>query len=132
MEHKLANPLSSPWLKKYKYPKIQDRQLWYRWVAIEKHLTSTPTIQEQQGILKINNNIYIAKNSPKMRLKSHLDWVWYTPKTLAQAIDNNIVNEYYEIMLKDLRSDPNLWKDIDLELELKSYYAARVGRASLI
>jgi hypothetical protein len=128
----MANPTTSPWLKRYKYPKINDLDLYFRWAAIEKHLTTVPTIQEHLGILKVNDNIYICKNKAKMRLRSHLDWVYYTPKTLAQAIDNDTVEEYYEIMLKDVRSDPNLWKDTDFELELKSYYAVRVGRASLI
>jgi hypothetical protein len=127
----LVNPLTSPWFR-VKKPFIQDRQLWYRWQAIERHLVSIPTVIEGYGMLDINNHYYIVKNSSKMRLKSHLDWVWYTPKTLADAIDNNTVEAYYEIMLEDVRSDPNVWKDRNFELEMKSYYAARMGRASLI
>jgi len=92
-------------------------------------------VTEYNGTLTIgvgNVTFYIAKNSSKMRLRSHLDWCWYTPKTLAQAIDSNTVESYYEIMLNDIRSDPNEWKDRDIEMELKTFYAERVGRASLI
>jgi len=125
------NPHNSPW-NKPSFVYINDQSLRWRWLAIKKHLTSNPSIIEHNGILTINGEFYIAKNSPKMRLKSHLDWCWYTPKTLATAIDTNTVDSYYEIMLSDVRSDPNLWKDKDIEMELKTYYAERNGRASLI
>lgn len=130
----MVNPHTSPW-NKPSYQKIDDRQLFYRWMAIKKHLTTNPSFTEHRGILTIilpNTDLYIAKKSCKMRLKSHLDWSWYTPKTLAQAIDANTVESYYEIMLTDVRSDPNLWKDRDIEMDLKSFYAARAHRASLI
>jgi len=125
------NPLNSPW-NKPKFQIINDKQLYFRWAAIKKYLTTQPTYGEYNGVLGVNGIFYIAKNSPKMRLKSHLDWVWYTPKTLAHAIDSNCVESYYEIMMNDIRSDPNQWKDQDFEMQLKSFYAARVGRASLI
>jgi hypothetical protein len=125
------NPHLSPWNKPQ--PQIvQDKKLYWRWAPIKRHLARPVGISEYQGILTIGKDIYIAKNSSKFRIRSHLDWAWYTPKTLAQAIDNNTVDQYYEIMLTDVRSDPNVWKDSDFELELKSFYAARVGRASLI
>lgn len=125
------NPLNSPWNKPKKVF-INDQKLYWHWLAISKHLTTQPNVIERNHYLQINDNIYIAKNSSKMRLKSHLDWCWYTAKTLAQAIDTNTVEEYYEVMLEDCRSDPNLWRDKDVELELKSFYAARANRASLI
>ena len=125
------NPLNSIWNKPAQ-TKIQDKALYFRWAAIKRHLSTTVDINEYNGILRIADCCYIAKSTAKMRLKSHLDWCWYTPKTLAQAIDSNTIEVYYEIMLKDVRSDPNVWKDSDFELELKSFYAARVGRASLI
>ena len=130
----MANPYNSPW-NKPRYQFINDIILYSKWKAIRSHLTSNPNISEFRGVLDIsfgNQTIYIAKNSQKMRLKSHLDWAYYTPSTLAQAIDNNSVESYYEIMLNDIRSDPNQWKDTDFEMELKSFYAARVKRASLI
>lgn len=131
------NPLNSPWYKPPKAKKtfISDTSLYFRWKPIAKHLTSNPEVNDYNGILSIQTpttHFYIAKNSSKMRLRSHLDWCWYTPKTLAQAIDNDTVESYYEIMLNDMRSDPNEWKDTDLELQLKSFYAARIGRASLL
>lgn len=125
------NPLTSPWNKPKKIF-INDQKLYWRWTAIQRHLTHQPQVSEYRGMLDIDRKFYLAKNSPKMRLLSHLDWCWYTPKTLAQAMNNNTVEQYYELMLCDVRSDPNEWKDQDFEQELKSFYAARAGRASLI
>jgi hypothetical protein len=128
------NPLNSPW-NKPKFQTINDKLLYFRWSAIKKHLQKHHTVTEYQGVLAVTVDLvdfYIAKNSPKMRLKSHLDWSWYTPKTLAQAMDTGTVDVYYEYMLKDCRSDPNLWRDHDEEMILKSYYAAREGRATEI
>jgi hypothetical protein len=125
------NPHNSPW-NKPKTPIIYDQLLRHKWAAIKKYIKTTPTICEIHGLLKINDICYIAKNSNKMRLYSHMDWCYYTPKTLADAINNNRIESYYEIMLNDIRSDPNVWKDHNFEMELKSFYAARAGRASLI
>ena len=125
------NPKNSPWYKPAQ-TRIQDKVLYFRWAAIKQHLATNPNIREYNGILKINDICYISKNTSKMRLHSHLDWCWYTPKTLAQAIDSNSIETYYEIMLNDVRSDPNVWKDHDFELDLKSFYATRAGRASSI
>jgi hypothetical protein len=128
------NPLNSPW-NKPKFQTIDDKQLYFRWTAIKKHLQNAYTFSEHRGILSITVGeveFYIAKHKPKMRLKSHLDWSWYTPKTLAQAMDSASVEEYYEHMLLDCRSDPNQWKDLDLEMSMKTYYAARASRASIL
>jgi hypothetical protein len=127
----LANPYNSPFLKKYN-PRIIDTVLFRKWSAIEPHLTKTVNVNERSGYLEFEDGIYVAKNSNKMRLRSYLDWVYYTPKTLAQALNADTVEVYYEIMLRDVRSDPNVWKDTDLEQELKAFYAARSQRASLI
>jgi hypothetical protein len=127
----MINPVNSPW-NKSKSLYIRDQKLWARWSAIKKHLTTTPNVVERNGYLEINSLFYIAKNSSKMRLISNLDWSHYTSKTLAQAIDTNTVESYYETMLKDSRSDPNVWKDTDKEMELKTYYAFKKGRAKLI
>lgn len=112
---------------------IYDTLLQQRWLRIRRLLINPATAFEgNQGILTINGDIYVAKKTVKFRLKSHLDWAYYTPRTLAQAIDSDTVESYYEIMLKDIRSDPNEWKDLDFELELKTRYAERVGRANFI
>lgn len=121
------NPHTSPWYRKPRIT-ITDQQLRWRWQSIQPHLVTTPNVVEYNGILAINKNFYIAKHSAKMRLRSQLDWVYYTPRTLAQAIDNNTVDQYYEFMMQDSRSDPNLWNDRDFEMQLKTFYAARAGR----
>lgn len=127
----MANPYNSPWLKP-KFVKINDDKFRWRFMAIKNHIATTLTVAEYHSTLVLNKNIYLAKNSMKFRLKSHLDWAWYTPKTLAQAIDTDTIDSYYEIMLNHVNSDPNIWKDSDFEMKLKTYYAARIGRASII
>lgn len=126
------NPYNSPWLKKPKKPTVKDIILRHKFAKIYQHIQTDITAVDYNGILAINKNIYIAKNSTKFRIKSHLDWAYYTPKTLANAIDNDCVDRYYEIMLHDIHSDPNVWQDHDFEMTLKSYYAARAFRANLI
>jgi len=125
------NPHNSPWLKPT-FIKFTDEKYRWRYLAIKKHITGNLSATEYHSALVLNKDIYIAKNSMKFRLKSHLDWAYYTPKTLADAINNNTVESYYEIMLNDVNSDPNVWKDSDFELTLKSFYASRAGRASLL
>ena len=127
----MANPYNSPWLKPIRIY-IKDFKLRAKYDAIKKHATSTINVVEHYGILTLNKDIYLAKNSTKFRLRSHLDWAWYTPQTLAQAIDFGTVDQYYEIMLNHVNSDPNVWKNTDFEMELKTYYAARIGRANLL
>lgn len=114
---------------------INDKALWMRWAAIRKYMTQTQglALADNRGVLcVVKHQCYIAKNSTKMRLKSHIDWCHYTPKGLAQAIDADQVAQYYEQMLCDPRSDPNQWRHRDEEQDIKAFYAARAGRASLI
>lgn len=129
----MVNPHTSPWNVKNKIPNlIIDSKFKNKVDNIKFHLTTPATFAEYHSMVAINQTIYIAKHKTKFRLKSHLDWAWYTPKTLAHAIDTNTVDAYYEVMLKDIHSDPNDWKDSDFEMKLKGFYAARAGRASLI
>ena len=127
----MANPYTSPWLKPIRIY-IKDHKYRAIYNAIKFHATTKFSVVEFHSVLTINKHIYLAKNSNKFRLRSHLDWAWYTPKTLAYAIDTDTVESYYEVMLTHCNSDPNIWKDTDFEMELKSFYAARVGRASLL
>jgi len=114
---------------------IDDPKLYFRWQAIKKYMKQSKgyTLHDQMGQLLIRDcKCYIAKHSTKMRLYSHIDWCHYTPKGLAQAIESDSVDQYYEQMLKDHRSDPNVWQRPDEEHEMKTYYAARAGRASIL
>lgn len=114
-----------------------------QWIKIRKHLTQTNRfgnpevtfVPAQRGLdrlLKTNTTVYISKTAPKFRLKSYLDWAYYTPAGLAHAFDTDSLEVYHQQQLSDPNSDPNVWKRYDEEQELKSYYAARAGRASLI
>jgi hypothetical protein len=106
-----------------------------KWHRIRKHLTTTHTRFYDQSLTTLvtpNSKIYISKTSDKFRLKSYLDWAYYTPKTLAAALDNDDLELYYQVQLGHKKSDPNIWKRWNEEQDLKSYYAARAGRASLI
>lgn len=128
------NPYASPW-NKPRTQYINDPHLYTTWAAIQKHLTTTVNVIEQNNMLAVNvgkQRIYLAKRSTKFRLRSHLDWAWYTPKTIAQAINDATIEQYYEFMLCDRRSDPNVWKDQDIEMLFKAFYAARAGRCSEI
>ena len=117
-----------------KLPYINDIKLYYKWIAISKKLT-TPIYDVRvtnQNMLLINNQVLIAKSKPKMRLISQLDWVAYDVDDLAQALDAGQADVYYEQQMQDIRSDPNVWKRHDEEMDLKTYYATRAGRASNI
>ena len=107
----------------------------YKWYAIRKHLTSNHSVFRDYTLATIitpNSTIYISKSNDKFRLKSYLDWAWYSPQTIAKAIDNDDLEVYYQVQLFNQNSDPNIWKRWNEEQDLKSYYAARANRASLI
>lgn len=106
-----------------------------KWLRIRRHLTTNQVKFYDQSLTTLvtpTNKIYISKTSDKFRLKSYLDWAYYTPKTLAAALDADDLDLYYTIQLRNVASDPNIWKRWDEEQDLKFYYAARAGRASLI
>jgi len=113
---------------------IPDVALYKKWQAISKYLTKTGhTLKvSSQSMLIVNKQFLLAKSKPKMRLVSQLDWVHYTDNELAQAINTNTVESYYEQQLKSANSDPNIWKRHSEEMDLKSYYAVRSGRADAI
>jgi hypothetical protein len=125
------NPHNSPW-NKPKFQMIEDFKLYSRWKPIAKHLTKPVRYSEGRGFLEVNGVFYIAKNSVKMRLVSHLDWCHYDAQDLANAIDSDTVEQYYEQQLNDPNSDPNQWRDKDKEMLLKTHYAAKRARASKI
>jgi hypothetical protein len=109
----------------------------HKWIKIRRHLTTNHAkfYDLPRGLATIDTSktrFYISKTDDKFRLRSHLDWAWYSPKTLAAAIDGDDLDLYYETQLHHQNSDPNIWKRYDEEQDLKSYYAARAGRASLI
>jgi len=111
---------------------ISNYKFYFRWATIKKFLTTEHTYKERHSGLIIDELFVIAANKPKMRPLGQIDWAWYTPKTLAKAMDDGTVLQYYEMMLKDKRSDPNRWKSRAEEMEKKALYAARAGIAELI
>lgn len=113
-------------------PYITNYKLYGRWKAIEKFLTNYHTYKETRGGLIINEQFIIAVNTSKMRPVGQLDWSWYTPKTLAEAMDCGEVYVYYEQMLLDPRSDKNKWKRPEEEMEKKTLYAVRSGMAEFL
>mgnify|MGYP003975873637 FL=1 len=123
----LANAKAKAQLKD---PYIKDVALYYKWTAIRQHLPNP--IHDiritQQKLLIVNKQFLLAGKKQKMRLVSYLDWVHYTPKTLAFAIETNQVEDYYWYQMGDPKSDPNIWKDINEEYQLKKFYALRAGR----
>jgi len=109
---------------------IPNIKLYYKWLPIQKHL-NVDTHQldiSRQNMLIVNKQFLLAANKSKMRLCSYLDWVHYTPKKLATAINTNQVEDYYWNQMGDVKSDPNVWKRSVEETTLKTYYANRAGR----
>lgn len=127
----MANPYTSPY---HTTPTrmISDPLLRRRWQLIKQHLTRPVQIQQQKKLLLINGLYYIATNRSIMRIKSHLDWVVYTPQDLAQALDTGTVDAYYEQQMANPLSPGDDWRDKQKEMDLKTYYAQRVGRADFI
>lgn len=114
---------------------IIDPVLAQQWLRISRRLTVTVTAEQYSGQIRITDHglvFYLAKHKDLFRLKSHLDWVSYTAKDLAQAINTKTVDQYYEHQHQSPLSPNNQWQDVVKELSLKSLYAHRVGRASLI
>tara|TARA_R110002050_G_scaffold137518_2_gene261124 strand:- start:274 stop:657 length:384 start_codon:yes stop_codon:yes gene_type:complete len=127
----MINPYNSPHYKpRTKF--IQDKPLYFRWADINKYLppnTYVPLV-EQHGMLKIilEDGFLIAKKSPKFRPIGIIDWAHYTPKNLAFAILTGNLQSYYNFMLSDSRSDPNIWRDAIEEYTLKTFYKQRAGK----
>lgn len=103
----------------------------YVLLNICKHFTQWydfKDLSDRYSMIRVNESFFISNKKPKMRMISRLDWVYYTPKDLARAIETDTVEQYYAQQLNDPNSDPNIWKDAIKEFELKTYYANRVGR----
>lgn len=131
----VINPYASPQYGVPSYTKKQEIfqtvRSHYVLLNIVKHLKSYQfkDIQTRHGSpICINNEFFIARKKTKFRMISRLDWVHYTPKELAHAIQTNTVEAYYVQQLLSPKSDPNDWKDPIEEFDLKTYYAERVGR----
>ena len=125
----MIDPHNSPWRRP---PRIHDLFLYHRWRPIQKYLRGPHHYRESNGLLLIDDVFFIAKNSSRMRLKSHIDWVHYTAKTLAEAMNQDRVPEYYESQMRDPRSPANQWARSHQEQELKTRSAHRAGRANWI
>ena len=104
------------------------------WGHITPHL-SVPTLSgESNGFIRIQRDdrqspaIYISKKKPIFKILSRLDWVHYDPIELANAINNDTIEDYYSQQLSDPCSYPNDWKRPVEEIVLKTHYANRVGR----
>jgi len=122
-----ARLLAQPAKDKY----IDNRYLWSKWKQIRKHLSTATHVEyriTQQHVLLVNQQFLLAQKKSKMRLASYLDWVAYTPRHLAFAIETGQVEDYYWYQMSDPRSDPNIWKRQLEEKALKTYYAQRAGR----
>ena len=111
---------------------IKNKNFWRKWSVIEPYLTGEHSLKEKQYGLIIDDLFIIIGTKTKMRPVGQLDWAWYTPKTLAIAMNEGTVLQYYEKMLKDNRSDHNIWKRPEEEMEKKTYYASRGGKVDFI
>ena len=105
---------------------IDDIRLYSRWKAIKKHMVLQTgwRLTVWRGMLKVEDQLLIAKKSQKFKPLSRLDWANYKPKDLANAIETDTVLAYYDSVL-DYNHD---WRDTGKEKVLKTHYANRSGR----
>tara|TARA_R110000764_G_C10993070_1_gene381415 strand:+ start:1069 stop:1476 length:408 start_codon:yes stop_codon:yes gene_type:complete len=105
---------------------IDDIRLYSRWKAIKKHMVLQTgwRLTVWRGMLKVEDQMLIAKKSQKFKPLSRLDWANYKPKGLANAIETDTVLAYYDSVL-DYNHD---WRDTGKEKVLKTHYANRSGR----
>ena len=109
-----------------------EKKAWQKFYGISRYIGRyVKTYMHNQG-LAIEDQIMIAKNKYLFRTLAKIDWAWYTPKGLGEAIKEGTVLAYYEKMLKDERSPPNVWKRREEEMEKKTKYAERAGVAEWI
>lgn len=108
--------------------RTMSKDLYERKISSLSRYTSLarPYGKSQHGSL-VNKEVLIAKNSNLFRRVGLLDWAWYTPKGLGDALNEGTVADYYTTMLRDERSPPNKWRDKYKETDLKSSYSARSG-----
>jgi len=85
-----------------------------------------PYRSNQQGMI-INEQILVAKKKTLFKQLGMIDWAWYTPKGLGDALNRGEVLEYYTTMLSDSRSPSNKWRNKFKETDLKSSYSSRSG-----
>lgn len=131
-----VNPYASPYYGvptyKQKQHNVQMVKKYYVLLDIVKHFTKWydfKDLDNTHGYIRVNNEFFItSKKKTKFRMISRLDWVYYTPKDLARAIETNTVEQYYSQQLADPNSDPNVWRNAVEEYILKDYYAQRVNR----
>ena len=109
-----------------------DNWMWSKLSSIQKYCTKRIDTETYQQGLVIEGRYLIAKKKTMFRPLGQLDWAWYTAKGLGTAIENDTLDHYYEAMLKDDRSPPNVWKRRHEEMEKKTYYAVRSGLAEFI
>jgi len=103
--------------------------------AMAKWNTDIKWSEENLGrarLVLLNNSVYVSSKKTMFRPKGQIDWAYYTPKGLATALAEGNELAYYEYMLKDERSPPNIWKRRDEEMEKKTLYAVRSGLAEFI
>tara|TARA_R110000803_G_scaffold1228_7_gene4035 strand:- start:1345 stop:1749 length:405 start_codon:yes stop_codon:yes gene_type:complete len=106
---------------------IESEQLYWAITKLTDYLKEPIQVKEhhQGGVLESDIPFMIAKNRPLLRPLGILDWAYYTPKKLAEAVDLGLVEEYYYEMLDDPRSPDNIWKDKEKEKRMKEEYANR-------
>jgi len=112
---------------------INNFKFFIAWKKIEKYLDNKDRkLKEFHSGLIIDDKFIIAGNRTLLRPVGILDWSWYTPKTLGIAMNEDRVERYYEDMLKDPRSPSNKWKNRKQEMEKKTFYAVRAGKAEYV
>ena len=122
----MINPKNSPWFKS-SAPQLPNN---LKQIALAVTRQDVKYFDSQYSTIVLpQTKLYLTSSSMKFRLKGNLDWAHYTDQSLAYAINQDCVEDYYQIMLTHTNSDPNVWKHKQIEHTLKLYYANRADNS---
>lgn len=115
--------------KAIKIPYISNSIFYYRLLKVVSKLEVFADVKlVSQGFLieaEGEEPILLAKRKPLMRKAGDLDWLHYSPSSLAEALSSGSFEEYYLEAEHDPRSLENKWRDKGKEQTLKQIYRER-------
>ena len=89
---------------KHKYP-FMPPNIYARMLVVDKHLKKPPSVRITQLGLTINDQVMLSANKCLFKTKIAVEWVRFKSKDLADAMNDDTVEKYYEKLLKAKRKD---------------------------
>jgi hypothetical protein len=80
---------------------------WCNYFKIKKYLDYDFTVDMRHQGLKIGSRIMIAKRTTRFKILGSPFWAHYTPKTLAEALNEHRILDYYMQQLASPKSANN-------------------------